>query len=310
MKKSLFLIPLIILSCRNEQMNEQNNLNNVQHNVNFNTKNGVLKFTGRFSDVKNFVKSNDSEKENSFINFYEQGFRSKDYFDSEKSLEVLSQTLSTNEKNKLKQEIDLNDEIESNRDFIGNEDFREILNEKYQVQVNDSIYQYTKNGIFMTHIDNIKNLESFIEKNQNITIPEGKSLVSENIISFRPYKKDFESYKIEFDHNQINSIHSEIPNLNQCSPEKGFWEQILGKTYSCEYRFSRKRKLNTTFGIEDYYLFFDVYAQSKFKQRTWFGWFSSRDAQKVVLNVKHASISLDRKDYSFSLSGENAVKRL
>lgn len=91
---------------------------------------------------------------------------------------------------------------------------------------------------------------------------------------------------------QSLSIPTNTSHYNNYSPKEAWVDNIFGRHYVCEYYFNSKRKLRTSFGVEDYYLWFDVYAQSKFKHKTWFGWFSSRDAKKVYVKINKAVLTM------------------
>lgn len=67
-------------------------------------------------------------------------------------------------------------------------------------------------------------------------------------------------------------------------------------------------KLKTTFAAEDYYLFFDVYAQAKFKQKTWLGWYSCREAQRVYLKINSANITLADRKATLKLNTDDLKK--
>jgi len=100
-------------------------------------------------------------------------------------------------------------------------------------------------------------------------------------------------------------------NYNVCVNSKAGWiDNIFGKSYVCEYKFNSKRKLRTIFESNDFYFFQDVYSQAKFKQWTWFGWFSDRSADEVYLLNKKVILKSERKDrgFDFTIKINDAVK--
>lgn len=53
---------------------------------------------------------------------------------------------------------------------------------------------------------------------------------------------------------QSLSIPTNTNHYNNCSPKEAWIDNIFGRHYVCEYYFNSKRKLRTSFGVEDYYL--------------------------------------------------------
>ena len=223
---------------------------------------------------------------------------------------------------------------ESN-DLLGNEiilndSFANILNDKGEIQVGDSIYKYTKKGLYITHINDRKLLQrsNLLGKN-NISNSQVKHYIP-NENSFQ----DFSIERVDDCNNQqlvlrksanINSIRPEdeffgcgggggggtgggigVPNTtnyNVCVNSKAGWvDNIFGKSYVCTYYFNSKRKLRTIFESNDFYFFQDVYAQAKFKQWTWFGWFSDRSADEVYLLNKKVILNTKRENRGFDFS--------
>ena len=50
-------------------------------------------------------------------------------------------------------------------------------------------------------------------------------------------------------------------------PDRPWIDNIFGRNYACEYYFDPKENCEQSLQPEDYYLFFDVFAQAKFKQK-------------------------------------------
>jgi len=95
---------------------------------------------------------------------------------------------------------------------------------------------------------------------------------------------------------------------DNCTPNRPWIDNIFGRNYACEYRFTRKRKLRSTFAVEDFYLFFDVYAQAKFKKKTWLGWYSCREASSVYVRVKDVNFQLDRRRFKAKIKTSDVDK--
>lgn len=203
----------------------------------------------------------------------------------------------------------------SDETFLEDEDFASILNDKGAVQLNDSIYMYTPNGLFIVHQDDYDELEYYIEKNQNISIPSGLNQVTDNITSYRP---NLATLGIEYE--MIAPIDPEdgggggggTYNPSPTIPSKGetnhykncndgisnpFLGNIFGKQYVCEYFFDGDHQVKTVFEIQDFLLFYSVRAKNKYRRKGTFGW-RTDDARKLYLKINDGLIKVERKTFT------------
>lgn len=203
--------------------------------------------------------------------------------------------------------------------------------DKGEIQVGDSIYRYTKKGLLIVHKDKRVLLDNQSKTNDNdITtyVPDKNQLLDFTIVEVdecnNPYlSSDYLTPYDEFyggcssgsgGNGYTGGSTSTIPipvttNYNVCLNSKSGWiDNIFGKSYVCEYFFNSDKKLRTVFEAADFYFFQDVYAQAKFKNKTWFGWFSDRSAKEVYLLNKKVILKTGRRDFGTPMMYVNELE--
>lgn len=332
-KKWLFTSSVIILmSCAKDVSDEHKSEETLAvSEASFSKEDGALSFHSK--DVfKNFMETY-QDKEDEIVDFYADGFvpyRPLDNLEEEtfSKLVQAKQLIIQNEKGIplsafKKNAIDESDEDydEEDDEFIRNDKFASLLNAKGEIIIGDSIYRYTPYGRFSSHISKKEKLEDYIKAlTPDYQIVEGTTFVTEDIQRFIPFRDEFKKYEIvnmENTHN-LSEIKEEdgskrlptsarfnLPeytrHYNSCHNSRSSWvDRLFGVSYDCEYHFNRKRKLRTTFAVENYGVYMEIYAQAKFKQKTWFGWFSSRDAKHTYLKINHASLTFDEREVTIN----------
>lgn len=299
MKKYVLLSLLVLFyNCSQRDNIEENNNNFLA--ASFNKKSNIISFHTK-EEVKKFVE-NIEENKKEVERFYEEGFVPYRVIDgvSEETFNKL-----VFEKNKILEKKNnfskFSIDYEEDTNLIKNDAFASILNAEGELLVGDKIYKYTSNGLYIVDKSDIDYLDKYLKNHKNKP-NVGLVKINDKITSYVPNPEDFKKFKVikNIEEIESNIVQLGYPintsNYQQCSVTRPFLENIFGRTYVCEYYFNSKRKLRSLFAVEDYYLFFDVYAQSKFKQKTWFGWFSSRDANKVYIKINNANMTFsDRK---------------
>ncbi|WP_119058507.1 hypothetical protein [Candidatus Ornithobacterium hominis] len=296
-----------------------------------NKERNALSFKNR-EVLQDYVKEDMVSKDEIF-KFYEEGFvpnriiggleeeeldKAVSIIGKENLLENLRQTKNNLSKNTSRIGNDINEEFEGEEDdLIRNENFASLLNAEKEIIVNDTIFKYTEKGVVFTHLKNVEKLKKLdIESLNN----EGEGLKNYGDVNvYVPRKDVIDQYNL-VSNNMLEEVQSDIikntdlkfnnanipENIkyNECNPSRSFIDNIFGKEYSCEYKFTKKRKLRTIFAVEDYYLFFDVYAQAKFKHKTWFGWYSSKEASMVFLKVDKAKLKFKRRKINIDIGAK------
>lgn len=326
-KKLLTLTSFIILTSCTKDLTNDISLENVAKPTSFSKEEEAISFHS-MDIFKNFMEEYQNN-EDDITDFYKEGFvpyRPLNSLD-EKTFFELTQAKNTiiqKEVNLFLRSVNVeegendNEIDEEDDDFIKNDKFASVLNAKGEIIIADTIYRYTPYGRFSSHISKKEKLETYInEIPQNYQVVEGTTFVTEDIQRFIPLRDEFKKYQIvemsnieNFSENKQSnesktarfSLPEDTSQYVSCHNSRSSWiDRIFGVSYVCEFRFdNKKRKLRTTFAVENYGIYMEVYAQAKFKQKTWFGWFSSRDAKYTYLKINHASLTFDEKSFSIN----------
>lgn len=330
------LLTFTFVSCSKEFSEKEEIPVTVQESISFSKDNSMLSFSSLnlFNEYMEVYEQNEKGIEK----FYTEGFvpyKPIQTIDEKKVLELneRKQAILALEKNDLlkaslvakkDKESDENYDEEDD-DFITNDKFASLLNAKGEIIISDTIYRFTPVGRFSSHISKKYILDDYIDKlSLDTKFPEGTIFVTEDIQRFIPEREQFKNYEIVQNENESflfedenklqerltsRSLPTDTNHYNSCHNSRSHWvDRIFGVSYTCEYHFTRKRKLRTTFAVENYGFYMEVYAQAKFKQKTWFGWFSSRDAEKVYLRINHAALTFEEKEISIARKDvENAL---
>ncbi|MDY6025641.1 hypothetical protein [Bergeyella zoohelcum] len=300
---SYILLSLLFIACNRDRGNIEKQLaSNIQ--VEYDKKSNTLKF-GTKEDIRKFVDKYD-EYSDLLNNYYEEGFipYRVDGNVSELILnELLTKQRVARQKSNILKKQQIFNRMEENGDeieLIDNDRFAAILNAEGAVGVEGKVYYYTEKGLFFSDEEDEEYLRNYIANN-SVKAQEGVNVIDDKIHSYAPIKKEREYFQLmPLDDGYAGggggsyslNIPTNTNHYNNCSPKEAWIDNIFGRHYVCEYYFNSKRKLRTSFGVEDYYLWFDVYAQSKFKHKTWFGWFSSRDARKVYVKINKSVLTM------------------
>lgn len=321
-----FYASLVILaSCQKLSFDEKEIQANESKPVKFDAEVKSLNFTSleSFKDYMNDYETNETK----IVNLYNEGFvpyrpsllvkeenlysaliqKKKDINQGEAPiLEALA--INTNQE----------DYDEEDYDFIISDKFASVLNAKGEIIIGDSIHRFTRFGRFSTLVSKKEILDNYISNLKEEEPILGYTKVNEHITKFIPTREEFNKYQVVeiqntdkpsemYSHNPSNSpmlqafkTPSETGHYVSCHNSKSHWiDRIFGVSYECEYRFTSKRKLRTTFAVENYGVYMEVYAQAKFKHKTWFGWFSKEcDAQ--YLKINHAALTFEDKPFGLN----------
>ncbi|MDY3362762.1 hypothetical protein PG623_01980 [Riemerella anatipestifer] len=304
-------------------LNSNDNSFGSEREVTFDKVNNALSFSSR-DQLKGYVKEKIPTQK--IIGFYEEGFKPNrvvagldeselDKVASIIGLENLQETMKkTQKKNIASKNTNFDEDYEyegEDEDLIKNEEFASLLNSDREIIVNDTIFKYTEKGVVFTSLDKVNKLRQL--DISSIPTPSEGINNYEGVNIYVPHRAPIDEYLMQPVDDPYNgggytggggSTNNDIPenfDYVNCSPSRSFFDNIFGKEYACEYKFNSKRKLRTIFAVEDYYLFFDVYAQAKFKQKTWLGWYSCRDASTVFLKVDKAQLKFKRRTLNIKI---------
>ena len=292
----------------------------IEESVSFDSKNNniVFKSSENLKIIYENVKKNKQTEINLLKKYYEKGFLPLTLIDNVTDQEKESFLRKRHEKYKFSKSLNKNDDYLIEGELINNDNFASLLSDKGEIQVGDSIYRYTKRGLFIVHKDKRVLLDNQSKTNNNdITtyVPDKNQLLDFTIVEVDEcnnpiISEDYLTIYDEFCSNcssgsggtGVSTSTLPIPvttNYNVCVNSKAGWiDNIFGKSYVCEYFFDSNHKLRTIFEVADFYFFQDVYSQAKFKEKSWTGWwFSDRTANEVYILNKKVILKTDRRDF-------------
>lgn len=213
------------------------------------------------------------------------------------------------------------DEME---EIISDDDFASILNSKGEVVVNDSIYKYTREGLFIVHKAKQQNLYDYLSE-VHVTNNEG-SFLNKNGVATRsnnniytrslPAKiydcdrsetilideeRDIYHYRSLCGDNNygggssvppapprniLKEIDTKIKNLKECNSHSSTipW---FGKSAICTDKFDRKHRIKTKFWSHNYGIYASIGCLTKTQRRRFRIWWASK-ADDLVLGVNKA----------------------
>ena len=297
----------------------------------FNNKTNMISFSGKKSDLKTFVYNSKFQKATLLESSYRSGFIplsvSPEISDESLYNEIIkkkdesSSLLESLFSNKLSNKSNVDGDISDVETFLEDEDFASILNENGQMQLNDSIYMYTPNGLFIVDKNDYESLDEFIEENSELAIPEGLNYVNDKIVSFKAESSFLQQFRIAPEEpcdgcgggggggSTTPSTPSipQIPNSSQTThyttnvvnPTLG---NIFGQQYVAYYKFNGDRQSKTVFEVQDFYLFNSIRAKEKMRKKGWTGIWTGVNANRLYLKINEAIFHIERKTYTVSLN--------
>ncbi|ELY2016329.1 hypothetical protein SL053_000194 [Flavobacterium psychrophilum] len=283
----------------------------------YNSERNLVSFSSR-KNLKDFIL-NGEDNSTKIKQFYKQGFVPMQLIDDvdketyDKFTKVVYKYNEANVSSKTEKKDD---------ELIPNNNFAEVLNYKGELQVNDSIYKYTQKGLYIVNENDYDYLEKYLDRSINtLDDTNGMVIIDNKIKHYVPVREQFDNtFRVPPpDEDGVGDGPSSFTYLviptnptwyNSCVNTQSSWvNNIFGKSYACQYFFNQNYKLRTVFSVEDYYLFFDVYADAEFKQFTWIGWYACRDAKTVYLKINNADLTLADRDIKVNLTiGQNDIQ--
>lgn len=318
----LLLSFVLIFSCNNREDLPKQLSDNIH--IDLDEKSNVIKFRSK-EDLKSFMDNYDDHSDKIF-DLYEKGFvpyKVTDGTNEEMFIELTQKKNNILNKSNIFAKKSRNSDFSESEDeenlLISNDNFASLLSAEGHIEIADKVYFYTEKGLFFADKEDEEYLRNYIANNNKMALV-GENIIDEKITSYVPNKdllldpdvtivapnmadshisllpEDSDGGYTSGGGSRDLTIPTNTSSYLNCVPRKPFIDNIFGRYYVCEYYFNNKKKLRSSFAAEDYYIWFDVYAQAKFKQKTWLGWYSDRSADKVYVKVKNAMITMkDRK---------------
>ncbi|WP_313252927.1 hypothetical protein [Empedobacter sp.] len=332
----IYSILLTFNSCNDDEsfLNNDEIKSSKELSYRFNNEKNMIVFSGKKSDLKDFVYNSKSQKASLLENSYNNGFipLSVSTEISNESLynEIITKKANRNSllenlfSNKIlsKNNTDIDGDITDVETFLEDEDFASVLNENGQLQLNDSIYMYTPNGLFIVDKDDYESLDEFIEENPEISIPEGLNYVNDKIVSFKAESSFTQQFKIlpadpcdgcgggGTGGSGTNTTYPpKIPTSSQTThyttnvvnPSLG---NIFGQQYVAYYKFNGDRQSKTVFEVQDFFLFNSIRAKEKMRKKGWTGIWTGVNANLLYLKINEAIFNIERRTYTVSIDNK------
>lgn len=174
------LIVLLFYSCSQDDLivKENQNLTETVNYEKIQVLNGRLYFPNKIT-FQNYYKDLRNKDENIVADILESKFYSKDFYSLKpivnKKTEQIEVTrhlakIKSNTKgfqqNKSISDIDLLENFDDLEDIFGEDVFTSFLNQDAEIQVENKIYKYTDTGLFITDVNKIDNLNSYLDTKQ------------------------------------------------------------------------------------------------------------------------------------------------
>ena len=243
--------------------------------------------------------------QNEMAGFYKEGFKPLKPFYKETDFE-LKQEYANNKVIKMKSS---GEEIDDDDELIGDEIFASVLNENREIQVGDSIYKYTEQGLFFCHIDDVDELELYLEslnqKNGFKYVPIDPCDMEPQELGVQPMNAYVKRYIPEPDcggggfgggsgggsgggtgsGSSSNYGDTFINNLPVCERKTGLWN-ILGTVKYCIDKWDDRHRVKTKYWKQKYLIFGTSIGVSVKHQKRTLGIFWTTKTDEIRLGLK------------------------
>lgn len=213
-------------------------------------------------------------------------------------------------------------------DLILDDEFASFLNVQREIIVNDTLYNYTTNGIYKTHVNNISLLRDYIASSDlqvyetlpnpgiyDTENPKIKLLVPDtnpcdNNIGFEQHVFEFNEQICYYNHDSTQdssgstntntnnnyqdytlSLREYSSSLEPCSQSNNFLG-IFGPDRRCWSYFDNNRRTKTVFWKHNYFVYKSVGVKVKHQKRHNWGWWYASETDEVALLIDKAYFKL------------------
>ncbi|WP_456420884.1 hypothetical protein [Lutibacter sp.] len=326
------LIVLLFYSCSQDDLivKENQNLTETVNYEKIQVLNGRLYFPNKIT-FQNYYKDLRNKDENIVADILESKFYSKDFYslkpivnDKTEQIEVTRHLakIKSNTKglqqNKSLSDIKLLENFDDLEDIFGEDVFTSFLNQDAELQVENKIYKYTDTGLFIADINEIDDLNSYLDTQQiskNLLEPTPEATKLAYIQEYNPCGgiQQVESYQYfiaEVDcgggfggstgsggsggSSGGSNTSSSTPNsqlaviangLDQCSGIKPWLGNLFGTTKVCIDQYESKKRVKIKYYNIDIFLGYVIGIKTKHQTKGWTGLWRKQDADEVALGV-------------------------
>ncbi|MBS9766203.1 MAG: hypothetical protein KGV44_01530 [Flavobacteriaceae bacterium] len=320
--KMIFVISLLFLySCNNEDNLPTEKINGISTEF-VKVEKGRLHFSS-----KDFLHKKINEFKNKGRKFASKELAklyNKDFYslrpiisDNENIMQKFANRKLKNRRLSARSNSELNENMDELEDLIGDDEFASFINDEGEIQVGDSIYKYTKRGLFFVHQNDMEHLNNYLESNQLTTNDRfayrsaisspcdynrenaGLVQINERITRYIHPLDDCNSgdyyggggggsYQPS---NSSNDFHSFIENLPKNEGEDGSFDFLFGKSRTCIEKFSSGYRVKTKFWNQSYLIYRSIGVSVRHQKKFLFWW--TVDTDEIALGINQVYFEYD-----------------
>jgi len=265
--------------------------------------------------IAKLKKLDETALQNEMAGLYKDGFKPLKPFYRENDFE-LKQEYATKKALKMKSFVE---DIDDGDELIGDEFFASVLNEDREIQVGDSIYKYTEQGLFFCHIDDIDELELYLENLKlkssfkNVPVDPCEMQLQEfGVQPINAYVKRYIPYPDcgggpgggstgdgpTGGGSTSNYGDTFVNNLTKCD-ERYRDLKIFGDIVSCIDKFDTRHRVKTKFFKQNYLLYSAIGISAKHQTRVLgIFWTNKTDEIRLGVNAIYFEYKMPLPDYN------------
>ncbi|KHE69218.1 MULTISPECIES: hypothetical protein [Capnocytophaga] len=302
----LLTVPSFFVSCNKEE----NSIINTQKESQPIVTDGVVAGRYHFSSIESLTKMMTTLGKNSHLldrkieELYQEGFRPKypvgDIDNDPKLTSFYASRMPLGD--------DLDDgvaeEAEAENDLVSDPILSTFLNENNELVVRDTLYKFTKKGVFSSHLKDTLKLVSYLKSIEQEKISEeevwrlretefGKRRMVEGVYRFIAPISELEKNNLEKEKKKAVSRTSEadlqliINNLPQTEGDKNwFLHRITGQSIVAEAYFDRRHRVKVEFFNQDYGFYKSTGISVRNQTRRFRIWWASK-ANEIALGMNY-----------------------
>ena len=323
-----FIIFLTLTSCTDEFVSEElQGSNDVMNYDKIKVLNDRLYFPNK-STFQNYYSDLRQKDETEVAEILHKKFYSKDFYSLKPIVNKKTEQVEINRHiarivNNTKglqysgksNDEDFLEDFDDLEDIFGEDLFTSFLNQDAEIQVANQIYKYTDTGLFITEVNNINDLNTYLDSKQiskNLLVPTPNIIRTSYIDEYSPFG-GLNYLEEGFQHFRSVEEMYEIPNggggtgggnsgsgsngtpnaqlaviansLDQCSGSQPWFGNLFGTTKVCKDKYESDRRVKVKFYDIDLFLVYAIGIKTKHQYKGWTGIWRKQDADEVALGV-------------------------
>jgi hypothetical protein len=194
-------------------------------------------------------------------------------------------------------------------ELIADDNFAFYLNERKEIQVGDSVYVYTEDGVYFVHHQKLDHLNDYLRttKSGARIAPCDEDSPQDDFVAI---DEDITLYAPDCDTGGGSTgggstppssgftIQEYVKTLPVCTYDKGWLTSVLGTSVICEEYFSSNHKLKTKFWNQKYLILNSIGISVKSQKKTLGIWFNKKiDEIGYGINYAHFAFNIPMPEY-------------